>query len=807
MRKFFVFCLCCCLSTVIKAQLSPSAIIKGIVSDSAKRQPLAYVTITIEDAKTKEAIKTSTTKENGVFEIATLKDKQMVIVFSMTGYEEKRQELITHNAVTDLGAILLKASSNELKGVTVTGTRTLIKQEVDRISFDVQADPENKVNNVLDMLRKVPLVSVDASDNIKLKGSSNYKILINGKTSSLVAMNPTDVFKSMPASNIIKIEVITTPPAKYDAEGLAGIINIITKKNMDQGYNGSVNTRYNSVYGPGVNLNATIKQGKFGFNGYVGYNKQNHQEVAYGYNRVTLRPVSTSLIQDGRRANGGNNIYGNAELSFEIDTLNLITAAFSNYHASNSRNSNQITRVFDGSNDILQQYKLYNTGASDYTGNDVSLNFEKGFKRNKEQLLTTSYKYGSSKNTQNTAADFLEQTNFNTPDYRQYNNSGSKEHTIQVDYVHPLKTLNIEAGAKVIVRRNFSLFTTDNYSDVAKEYLNDSTQTNNFNYRQNVYSAYNSYQLKLKKLVVKAGLRLEHTTVNADFTSTSSSIEQEYTNLVPSLSFQRNFKNSNSFTFGFSQRIQRPGIWQLNPFIDRSNPKFINVGNPGLKPVINRNIELGYSNFSKGSINAGISYSFANNTVENVTSIGTDTITTSTYQNVGSNRGLGATLNMNYPFTPKLTININAQLLHVWLKGTYNNQFYNNKGYQGHIFTYATYKFEKGYRASMNLGFDSRYVMLQGKDNYYIFSALSGSKTLFKEKATVSISINNPLRKFIRLDYYTSSRDFSQVNYNDNYYRTVNVSFNYKFGKLNSSIKKNKRGISNDDVSGNGSRQ
>ncbi len=783
------------------SQAAPTVLVKGMVRDSAKHEPLAYVTITVQDPKTSEPIKTMLTKEDGSFEVAVAKDKKLALVWAFVGYAEIRKELTASQPVTDLGTIsMTAAASGQLKEVAVTASRPILKQEADRITFDVQADPENKVITVLDMLRKVPLVSVDGSDNIKLKGNTNYKILLNGKPSSLLARNPSDVFRSMPASNILKIEVITTPPAKYDAEGLAGIINIITKKNIDQGYNGSINTRYNSVYGPGINLNGTVKQGKFGVNGYIGYNRQNKQSTDFGFTNSIFHPVTSTVLQNGQRVNQGNNTYGSAELSFEIDSLDLLTSSVEMYNGRFTRDNNQLSRSLIANDALAQQYRLINQGESEYKGTDLALNYERGFKRSKEQLLTTSYKYGSNGNLQNTDVSLTEKINYLAPNYLQYNNSGTKEHTFQLDYIYPVKKLNVEAGAKAILRKNYSLFTTDNYNDASQKYVNDPLQTNDFTYLQNVYSVYNSYQLKLKKSVIKGGLRLEHTTVDADFTSTASKVKQDYNNLVPSFSIQQTLNKTNNITFGFSQRIQRPGIWQLNPFVDRSNPKWLNVGNPDLKPVVNRNFEIGYSNFAKGSINAGLSYSFASNTVENVVSVGLDTVTTSTYRNVGSNKRLGASLNVNYPLTSKLTLNINSQLIHVWLKGTYNNQFYNNKGFQGYIFTYGSYKFDKGWRAGINLGVDSRYVLLQGRDNYWVNANVSGSKVFFKEKATLSLSVNNPWKKLLRLDFYTNSPDFRQSNYSYQYYRTFNISFNYKFGKLNSSIKKNQRNIKNDDV-------
>ncbi len=535
-------------------------------------------------------------------------------------------------------------------------------------------------------------------------------------------------------------------------------------------------------------------------NGYIGYNQQLRQTSASGFANEIYHPVQTTVRQDGERMRKSNSSWGNAELSFELDTLNLLTGSVEFYRGNNSNQLNQLLRQTNSSGVLQQQYQQTNDGTADYHGTDLALNYEKGFRRNKEQLLTTSYKYSRSGNERDNEADFLNRVNFTLPGYQQYNESGTKEHTAQVDYVHPVKMLNIEAGTKAIFRNNFSHFTTAYYNETAKQYVNDPAQTNDFDYQQNVYSVYNSYNLKLKKTVLKGGLRLEHTVVNGHFVSTSSAVKQSYSNLVPSFALQRTLNESNSLTFGFSQRIQRPGIWQLNPFVDRGNPTFLRVGNPDLQPVVNRSFELGFSNFKKGSINPSISYSFANNTVEEVTRVGTDTVTIITSQNVGSFKRLSFDLNMNYPITKKLSININAELMHVWLKGTYNNQFYYNKGFQGNLFTNTSYKFNKGYRANLNAGFDSRYVLLQGRDNYYPSFSASGSKTLWHEKTTLSIYVNNPHQKFLRLDFYTKTPDFYQTNYYDNFYRNVAISFNYKFGKLNSEIKKNKRSISNDDV-------
>ena len=779
--------------------------IKGTVVDSIKGGGVGFVTVSLQDAKTGLQIRNTLTKDDGSFEVAAAKGGSYKLVIASVGYANKVVSPVSPG--TSLGRIKLWATANQLTEVAVTANRPVIKQEVDRISYDVQSDAESKVLTVLDMLRKVPMVSVDASDNIKLKGTGNYKILINGKESALMANNPADVFKSMPASNIQKIEVITTPPAKYDAEGLAGIINIITKKNIEQGYNVGVNARYNTRNGYGTNLNGTLKQGKFGMNGYIGTSRRDKQSTAFGNQNIIINPVSSSLFQDGTRENNWRNIYGNTELSYEIDSLNLITALFSGYSNKDYDLTDLFSTELNGDQTSSRYYNLLNSQVSGNKGFDLGTNYQRGFKKNKEQLLTASYKYSSSSQRRDNDADYLQDLNYNFPDaqannYRQYNTSGNKTHTMQLDYIHPMKVLTIEAGAKSVLRNSHSDFESYNEEPASGLYSLDPGQSDHFKYQQNVYGLYNTYQLKLKNWVMKTGLRAERTTVDADFEG--ATLNQRYNNFVPSVSVQRKLDSTNNLTLGFTNRIQRPGLYQLNPFINRTNPKYITTGNPDLQPVTSHTFELNYSNFKKSAINIGLNYAFANNTVESVMSVSPDTVTTTTFANVGKNRRLGIDANTNLQLSKKMSINLNLELVRVWLTGTYAGEFYNTKGYQGHAFTYTSYKFDRGYTAGLNLGYDSRYVMLQGRDNEFLFYSGSVQKEVLNKKGTISFNANMPFSKFKRLDFYSNTNDFRQSNYFDIYSRSFNISFSYKFGKLNGEIKKNQRGISGDEGSEGG---
>jgi len=822
--KIFLLALFFSLSTVLAfAQTggsapAPTVTITGTIIDSANNKPMGYVTVAIQDSKTHEGIKSGLTKDDGTFSLKAPAGKTYEAVLVFVGYRNKTVAINGNGADASIGKVLLAASASQLKEVSVTAARPLMKQEVDRISYDIQADPDNKALSVLDMMRKVPLLTVDGNDNIQLKGSGNYKILINGKESALVAKNPSDILKSMPATNIEKIEVITTPPAKYDAEGLAGIINIVTKRNADQGYNIGFNSRFNTVFGAGYNINGTVKQGKFGASFFGGFGSNGDLTTGSGnveniFDPVT-KAVTTTIDQNGTTRQKGRFHYGGGEFSFEIDSLNLLTASVDLFGNDQHQYTNQLSNT-NTLGDPVQGFSLNNTNHGTFTGFDASFNYQIGFKKSKDELLTISYKYSYSPNKQQNNNIFDDRFMYpysSYPDYQQYNDAGDRDHTIQIDYANPLsKKVSIEAGAKAILRNNYSYYHVDDRYNVNDPYATNDTLTNNFTYHQNIISLYNSYQLKLEKWTGKAGLRLEHTSINADFTSAGVTTAPSYNNLIPSVSIQRSFKSS-SLNFGFTQRIQRPGIFQLNPFVDKSNPTFISTGNPTLKPELDNTFELTYSNFTKNSINVGLSYAFSNNSIQNVSSLrqvpvtgfpdSTTTATYTTFENLGTNKTLGLNVHTNMNLTKQFTLGLNGQVNHVWLSGNFNGGMYHNDGFTGNAFANMRYRFDNGFAVSFNAGFFSGNVNLQGKSSDFVFNQYLLSKDFFKRKLTLVLVANNPYSKYNTFRNTINSTYFYQQSYNQNYYRSFAFRVNFKFGKFNGNIKKNEHGINNDDTKG-----
>lgn len=808
MNKNFSFlslflCLLNFLTLSARAQ-SSSGSIKGTVIDSASKKPVDFMTIALK--KDNAAIKTMVTDEGGHFSFAQIQPGKYTITAIAIGYKEtnKPVEITSKDLTIDLGNITVVSQSNNLKEVTVSGSRPLIKQEVDRITYDIQADPESKVLTALDMMRKVPLLSLDADDNIKLKGSGNYKILINGKPSGMVAQSPKDVLRSMPASSIQKIEVITNPPAKYDSEGLAGIINIITSKKIDNGYNGSLNLRERGpVGGPGFGGFVTIKQNKLGITANGGTGFYNSPETENITKRTTTGDNPTSLLYSGTRKFNNNYRYLGVELSYEVDTLNLLTAELNPYSGYFKPDVTQSSSLTGGGPAV--EYDLLRKSKYRWRGFDAALNYQLGFKNNKERLLTFSYKYGYNSSPQEDNVSITNRVNFTDPNYLQNNDNRSIEHTLQLDYVHPLKKLTIETGIKGILRNNNSNFEYQNFDEAINGYQVDPSRTNKYTNLQDIIGAYNSYSYNLKDWGFKAGVRMEGTFVKADFISSGSNVNSDYFNVIPTVSVNRKFKDLSSLNFGYTQRIQRPGIDNLNPFIDRSVPNFESTGNPDLKAVLSNNLELTYSKSKKVSVNVGVSYHFANNTIQNISIYNPDDqITRSTYLNIGKDKALTTNLNINYPITTKWNLSASGNVGYMWIQGAIDGLITKNSGMTGYGNLNSSYKFEHDWKASMSFSYNAPDLQLQGKSSSYYFTSFSGSKDIIKDKLTISAAVNNPFSKYRYYTMFTQGSNFTQNFSSQNYNRSFSASLNWRFGKLKDEIKKSQRSISNDDVKSGG---
>ncbi|TSD66803.1 TonB-dependent receptor [Inquilinus sp. KBS0705] len=774
----------------------------GTVADSVTKQPLGYITINVKSSDD-IAIKATLSKPNGQFSLDGLNAGKYKLAIVAVGYQPKYMAFELTNKSLQLEAIYLAENIKGLKEVTITGDRPIVKQQADRITYDLQADPESKSSNVLNMIRKVPFLSLDADNNVLLKGNNSFKVLINGKPSSMADNNLKAVLQSMPASTIKSIEVITNPPARYDAEGMAGVINIITNKKVDNGFKGTLNANENlPVGGPALGTSFSLKQGKFGATGYGGasYNKQ--PGTGYLNTRATFGQSTSNLVQSGNDKATGRNGYFGTELSYEIDSLKLLSGQFNISGNHDNRHSDQSTLVTAPAT-ILQQYSLQSLNISDGNGFDAGLNYQLGFKADKSKLLTLSYSYNNYNNDQLNDINLFNTINYSVPNYKQDNHTGNREQTLQADYVQQVKKLYIEGGVKAILRNNQSKFNYLQQDSITGAYDIYTPFSDAFNYKQDVFGAYNSYRLNLATWSFSGGVRMEETVVKANFLSTASIVDQNYFNVIPTIAINKEFKDRSSISFGFNQRIKRPSIRRLNPFVDRSNPNFESTGNPNLRPVISNNLQLGYNGSGKLSVTTALSYSFLNNIDLRIFTVDTTTnITYTTYKNTGKASRLGLDYNMRYPITNSWNVSVNGNMEYFEIEGLVGTQVIHNYLLGGSVSAATGYRFDKGWMVNANASYLSRRVTeLQGTGNSAFRTSVSVNKDLIKNKLSMSAFVNNPFTRFRDNTTNTKGPDFVQVNTTYEYFRSFGVSLNYNFGQLKSEVKKGARGINNDDVS------
>ncbi len=524
MKNALLLVLLCifCFTSASAQTPAANASVKGILLDSAKKEALPYVTVLLREPGKDQPLKSTFSTDNGSFEFTGLALGTYEILLTSVGFKNKTiavPELTSTHPTANLGKIFIVSSANHLKEVQVTADKLLIVQDIDKLTYNVEADPENQTMTALDMLRKVPMLTVDAEDNIQLNGSSSYRILVNGKNSSLFVRNPKDVFKSMPANSIKSIEVITNPPAKYEAEGVGGIINIITHKKGLNGYNGSINGGVGHPQTASASGYLTAKHNKFGISSYYGnqfYNNPTNRSYS-----LRREPSAAQLEQIGTSNNEGHFQYFSTELSFEPDSLNLITANYSFNRSQGEGISMLNVERLSGSHVLEQAYTRLNSNNFNWSGSDLGLDYQHTFKRNKEQLLTLSYRLNQSGDGNLAGIDneaiFNYTSIFSTTD----NVGKSKEQTIQADYVHPIKKQTLEFGIKTILRDNSS----DYYYRIRQEqgeYLEVPELSNSFEYSQDIYAAYTSVSLRKDKWGLKLGARLEETRVAANFETSRS---------------------------------------------------------------------------------------------------------------------------------------------------------------------------------------------------------------------------------------------------------------------------------------------
>ena len=787
--------------------------VKGVLADSLSKESEPYATIRIAFAKNpSKPVHMAITSDNGKFDEKLKEPGNYVITFSSVGKNTvQRSFTLTEKApMANLGTILISEATEMLKGVEVVAQKPLVKAEIDKVTYSIEDDPDSKTSSTLEMLRKVPLVTVDGEDKIQVNGSSNFKIHVNGKPNTMMSNNPKEVLKSLPANSVKSIEVITEPGAKYDAEGIGGILNIITVTGSNmQGYTVSLNAGVNNQ---GYNAGAygTVQVGKFTVTGNYSYNHNDSPEHTSFSNREDFTSDTYKYLnQQSSGKSGGDFNFGSMEGSYEIDSLNLVSFSMQMYGGNYDSKSNSQTQMLNSIREHTYSYNTINRNKNLFGSIGANFDYQHSFKK-KGEYLTFSYRYNGSPNNSESYTEYEEIKDYPYDLRNQHydNDARTDEHTFQLDYTNPISNMhNIDFGAKYILRNNKS--ESQYFKEYNGEYQVDENLTDNFKQTQNILAAYGDYMLKWKKMGAKVGVRYEHTFMDVEYAKMpEKNFDAGFDDIVPSMMLSYQLAPTQTLRATYNMRISRPGIWYLNPFRDTSNPTHISYGNPDLETEKAHSVGLAFSSFSaKFNINANLGYSFVNNGIQNYSFINNGVMET-TYGNIGHTQRTSLSLWMNWNPGKTTRISVNASGMYVDLRSDESFLKQSNNGFQGNLFLNAQQTLPWDLRFSLYGGGSSPNISLQGKGSSISFYGFSLSRSFLKEKRlTVSLNTSNLFHKYLTFKNETVTDTFRSWSKSKLQQQSYGLNISWRFGELKTQVKKANRTIINDDLMSGGNEQ
>ena len=834
-QNLLLLCLLVCSVAMAQTGVGSSFRVKGIVLDSLTQEGEPYATVTIaKKAMPGKAVKAVLTDINGAFNATVRGSGDFILTVSSIGRNPVVRDFAVHEAgkEMDFGTLYITDAANELAEVVVTAQKPLVKADIDKIEYNVADDPDSETNSLMEMLRKVPMVTVDGEDNIQVNGSSNFKVYVNGKPNNMMSNNPKEVLKSMPANTIKHIEVITNPGPKYDAEGVGGILNIVTEGSGFEGY--TVTLSGNGSYrGAGGGVFGTVQSGKFTLSARYNYNYNTSPRSYSGGRRESTVASSTAsnLDYSGSAKGHGDFQAGSLEASYEIDTLNLISASFGLW-GSGSDSHGRTDYVGSSANPsvpgMLYRYATASRSSSSWFSIDGGIDYQHIFPHQKERMLTFSYRINTSPQTSDAYSEYQDEELLQADwadflnrlqDQRNDGEQTTTEHTVQADFTTPIgKYHTVEAGAKYIRRKNAS--DNDRYERESVEnadYVFDEEYSSHYRHVNDIIAAYLGYSLRWKKLSGRLGVRYEHTIQNVEYLlGRGQDFRKDFDDVVPSASVGWKMSDFSNVRVGYNMRIYRPGIWYLNPYLDDSDPSSVSRGNPDLDSEKNHSFDLSYSSFSqKFNVNLSARYSFTNNSIQSVTSLvaeddipgynpdnltGKDVLYT-TYQNMGKSKNFNLSAYVNWNATSNTRIYTNLSGGYVKMEGSGGLE---NDGWQFFGFGGAQQSFKHDWRLSLNVFGQTPWIMLQGKGSKFFGYSLNLSKSFLEKRLTLSAFAGNFHKKYNKFESHTEGAGFRQDTWSKYPQMNFGLSVSYRIGELRASVKKAARTITNDDVKSGG---
>ena len=777
--------------------------------DEATNEPIPFATVALIDASGK-TVDGTIADDNGQFSLKSIPSGTFKVQASFIGYEAYEidgLEFTGKGESRDLGQVKLSSGSMELDEVVVEGERELIEEKVDRMVYNAEQDKTTAGGDAVDVLRRVPMLTVDLDGNVSLRGSSNITVLIDNRPSTITASSIGDALKQIPADQIKSVEVITSPSARYDAEGTSGIINIITKKNNLQG--ASLNLRTSTgLRGANLGLNAALRTGRTGFTlggfGRAGYNINGKFE-----NEQTLKDASGNVVstsyQSAQTLN--NMMFGRYNLGwdYELNKYNWIGATVNfGLRRFSSQQDDRLSQTYQSEVLVAELFQdVQNLNSS--LQMDANLTYIRTFEEKGKEVSVLGL-YSQNNQTNNFETENLGSSDEILNRLKNINDSNNKEITLQVDYVEPIGEKQIlEIGGKTINRLVYSDFQylrsdgTNDYQAIPNREL-----TNQFDYNQNVSAGYLSFTSELPKdFSIKAGGRYEYTTIDALFGDELDLDIPSYGVFVPSVNLSKKLTMGKTIKASYNRRIQRPSLQFLNPNIQAANPLDITQGNPVLNPEFTNNYELAYSTFKNGnSINLS---GFVRNTegsIQAVRETAGDTVFTS-YQNIGEEDAYGVSLFTSIRVGEKIMLNGGVDGYYAVMNNNVSDPLYNasNSGFvfSGRLF--GSYKITDQWAFQAFSFYRGRRVQLQGSQaGFYVYS-LNLNRSFADDKGSIGFGAENFLQSAMVLRNFVESPFIDQQSTNYMYNANFKINFSYQIGKLSTNPNRRRRkSIENNDM-------
>lgn len=787
MKKYVLFlCFIGILSSAFAQKKNASKVtITGKVIDKATKQPLEYATIIFQDTAKKRPVTGGITTSKGTFSIEVVPDTYDIKIefISFATQEIKGKPLLND---TFLGSFSLVEDLESLGQVEIIAEKTTVELKLDKKIYNVGKDLTVRGGTVSDVLDNVPSVSVDVEGNVALRGNENVRILINGKPSGLVGLNSTDALRQLPADAIEKVEIITSPSARYDAEGTAGILNIILRRSKLQGLNGAITTNLNYPKGYGISGNINYRTGDFNFFTTSGYN---NREVPGQSNTFTEYFNGTSpntFIEEDREFDrirkGFNSNFG---VEWYVNKTASVTASVVYRDSNNESNTTNTITQFDSNRNITNISSRFDPELEDDKTVQYSLNFDKNF-GDSNHKLTVDFQYEDSKEDENSLVlvdNVLSESVSTLEDQDRI--------LLQADYTRPLsETAQFELG----YRGNFNELNTD-YTVAfltGNEFVVDTNLSNILNYREYVNAVYAQYGNKINKFSFLLGLRMEDTRITIDQTTSGTLDKKNYTGFFPTINLGYEIDEDQSITLGYNRRIRRPRSRFINPFPSRSSITSIFQGNPDIDPSYSNGIDLGYLNrFGKLTLNTSVYFQRATDVFNFISEDTGETailngetvpIIRRTPINLSRNDRYGFEFTLTYSPSRKWRINGNFNLFQSFTKGNFNGVNFdadnlswfvrlNNKVTLPGKIDWQTRLFYRGPSEDA-----------QNKRSGIFSTNLAFSKDLFKDKASIAFNVSDLFNTRKR-----RSESFTDTFISDGEFqwrqRSFNLSFTYRFNQ------------------------